>query len=246
MFSNSAEFYDAIYGKFKDYPAEAKKMADLIAREHPAAKTLLDVACGSGEHARILRDQYHFEVDGIDLSGDFVALAERKNPGGRFFRADMIDFDLGRTYDAVMCLFSSIAYVRTLDRVTLALRQFKAHLNDGGLILVEPWFPPGVLIPGKIHLNTVHPGDVAIARLGYCEIRDRMSTLHFEYLIGTLGKIRHETETHELGLFTREEMGRCFAEAGLSFEFDPDGLSGRGLYIARKARTRYSEGVSPK
>ena len=40
MFSNSAEFYDAIYGKFKDYPAEAKKIADLIAREHPDAKTL--------------------------------------------------------------------------------------------------------------------------------------------------------------------------------------------------------------
>jgi SAM-dependent methyltransferase len=237
MFSNSAEFYDAIYGKFKDYPAEAKKIADLIAREHPDAKTLLDVACGSGEHARILREQFHFKVDGIDRDGNFVALAEMKNPGNRFFRADMVDFDLGRAYDVVMCLFSSIAYVRTLDRVTLALRQFKAHLNDGGLILVEPWFPPGVLTPGKIHLNSVHPGDVAIARLGYCEIRDRMSTLHFEYLIGTLGKIRHETETHDLGLFTREEMGRCFAEAGLSFVFDPDGLTGRGLYVARKART---------
>jgi len=236
MFSNSAEFYDAIYGKFKDYPAEAKKIADLIAREHPDAKTLLDVACGSGEHARILREQYQFEVEGIDLDGNFVSLAERKNPGSRFFRADMVDFELGRTYDAVMCLFSSIGYVRTLDRVTRAFRQFKAHMNEGGLILVEPWFPPGFLIPGKIYLNSVQKDEVAIARLGYSEVRDRISTLHFEYLIGTLGKIRRETETHEMGLFTREEMGRCFNEAGLSFKFDPDGLSGRGLYIARKAR----------
>jgi len=51
-------------------------------------------------------------------------------------------------------------------------------------------------------------------------------------LIGTTEEIRHETEDHELGLFTVEEMTRCFQEAGLDLSYDPEGLFGRGLYVA--------------
>ncbi len=64
MFSVTAEIYDAIYG-FKDYAGEAMKIRQLIARERPGARTILDIACGTGEHARLLSPD--FEVDGIDL-----------------------------------------------------------------------------------------------------------------------------------------------------------------------------------
>ena len=39
-------------------------------------------------------------------------------------------------------------------------------------------------------------------------------------------------ETHELGLFTVEEMKASFAEAELKVNYDEKGLTGRGLYIA--------------
>ena len=71
MFSKSAELYDQIYFEFKDYKAEAQRISELLAGEHSSARTLLDVACGTGEHARILRDQYGFEVDGIDHHHEF-------------------------------------------------------------------------------------------------------------------------------------------------------------------------------
>ena len=57
----------------------------------------------------------------------------RKHPAGRFVLADMSDFHLGRHYDAVICLFSSIGYVRTLDRVTHAIGRFRDHLAPGGV-----------------------------------------------------------------------------------------------------------------
>ncbi|MCP4603438.1 MAG: class I SAM-dependent methyltransferase [Proteobacteria bacterium] len=233
MFSKSAEFYDKIYFEFKDYEAESRVISELVDREHPLARTFLDVACGTGEHARILQERHGFEVDGIDLDDKLVSFAQRKNPGGSFCCADMVDFDLGKSFDVVMCLFSSIAYVKTLDRVTCALERFKAHTNQGGLILVEPWFPPGVLSPGRISLNTVQADDFEVARMGHSQVRDRISTLHFEYLIGTRGKIDHEIEKHELGLFTVDEMMRCFKDAGLKANFDKEGPSGRGLYLAR-------------
>lgn len=239
MFSKSAELYDKIYFKFKDYEAEAQKISELITRENPSARTLLDVACGTGEHARILRDQHGFEVDGIDLDDKFVSLAQRKNPKGNFSRADMVVFDLGKSYDIVMCLFSSIGYVKTLDRVTHALERFKAHVNEDGLILVEPWFSPGALTPGRIFLNTSQSEDLTVVRMGYNQVQGRISTLHFEYLIGSHGKIEHEVEKHELGLFTIDEMKSCFKDAGLKPTFDEDGISDRGLFTARRDNIRF-------
>ena len=60
------------------------------------------------------------------------------------------------------------------------------------------------------------------------------SWMEFHYLVGDLGEIRHLTEVHELGLFTKAEMLQAFDRAGFSeVEYDPDGLTGRGLYVAR-------------
>ena len=56
MFEGSAEYYDLIYSAFKNYPSEASQVADLLHRLHPACRTILDAACGTGEHARLLSD----------------------------------------------------------------------------------------------------------------------------------------------------------------------------------------------
>ena len=86
----------------------------------------------------------------------------------------------------------------------------------------------------KRFVNTAQTEELSVARMGYSHVQDRISTLHFEYLIGTPGKIDHEIEKHELGLFTVDEMKQCFKDAGLVAAFDEDGISGRGLYTARK------------
>src|SRR5439155_15466702 len=120
MFTASAEFYDLIYSTFKDYGAEAAQLADILHRLNPQCRTILDVACGTGEHARLLAT-HDFAVDGLDLDPAFVRIAQHKNPEGRFLEADMSDFHLPRRYDAVLCLFSSIGYLQTIDRVARAL-----------------------------------------------------------------------------------------------------------------------------
>ena len=122
-----------------------------------------------------------------------------------------------------------------MSRVVAALSRFREHLRPGGLILVEPWFVPGFLDPSKIFVSVAEDEDVKVARMAVTEVRDRMSFTRFEYLIGTDGRIRHESETHELGLFTVEEMLDSFRKAGLDVEHDPKGLSGRGLYVGRVA-----------
>ena len=231
MFDASAEYYDLIYSTFKDYAVESAQIAALLRRHQPGCRTVLDVACGTGEHARRLADD-GFLVDGVDLSPTFVAIASRKHPAGRFVVGNMSDFDLGRRYDAVLCLFSSIGYLRTLDRVAAALRCFRNHLTDDGVLLVEPWFGPGVLDPTKVGRNRGEAVGVTVDRTSRVEVDGRLSRLIFDYEITDRAGTRRASEVHELGLFANDELLDAFRDAGFNPEHDPHGLIGRGLYVA--------------
>jgi SAM-dependent methyltransferase len=232
MFDASADYYDLLYSTFKDYAAETAAIAALLRRLNPHCRAVLDVGCGTGEHAKRLAAD-GFRVDGLDLSPAFVDIARAKHPAGRFFVADMTGFHITQRYDAILCLFSSIGYVRTLDRVEAALRCFREHLAAGGAILVEPWFPPGVLNTTRVFHNSAEANDVRVERAAHNEIEGRISRLCFEYAITDAAGTRHVSEVHELGLFTTDEMLGAFRRAGLDVEHDAKGLSERGLFVAR-------------
>jgi SAM-dependent methyltransferase len=236
MFSASADLYDLIYAQFKDYVAETKRLADTIRSAHPEARSVLDVACGTGEHARLLADTHGFEVDALDLDPAFVRIAQGKLVRGSVFQADMTSFSLPRSYDVILCLFSSIGYVRTLDNVTRTLDAFRRHLAPGGLVIVEPWFPPGFLESGRTIASSAAANGVSVCRVGHTQVDGRISRIRFEYLIGRPTGIEHASEIHELGLFTKEEMLACFHAAGLSADYDAAGVSDRGLYVSRSRR----------
>jgi len=233
MFSESTALYDLIYSEFKDYPEEGEKVAKLLARECPGARRILDVGCGTGRHAALLTDLHGLEVDGLDIESGFLDIARTRCPDGRFFQGDMADFDLGWRYDAVICLFSSIGYVRTPERLASALGSMRRHVSPGGKVVVEPWFTPQAFQGGSVHLNTVDQEGFKISRMSRSEVRGRVSWIEFHYLVGRPDGIRHLREVHELGLFTQAEMMEAFHSAGFEkVGFDPEGLIGRGLYLA--------------
>jgi SAM-dependent methyltransferase len=234
MFAASEEFYDLIYSTFKDYAAEAAQIASVLRRANPRCRTVLDVACGTGEHARLLAAD-GFVVDGLDLDPAFVRIAGLKHPAGRFVEADMSDFHLSRRYDAVLCLFSSIGYLRTLDRVARALTCFREHLAPGGLIVVEPWLAPGVIDPERVARHTGEANGVRVTRVSRFEIEGRISRLLFDYEITNGTGTRRASEVHELGLFTTTELLETFQNTGLDADYDPKGLTDRGLFVARVA-----------
>ncbi len=125
--------------------------------------------------------------------------------------------------------------VKTLPRLHQAISNFSRHVAPGGLVIVEPWFVPGILQTGYVHAAFVDQPDLKIVRMSINEIVDNVSILNFHYLIADKGEIRHTTERHELGLFTHEEYLIAFTTQGLTPLYDAQGLTGRGLYIGQKA-----------
>jgi SAM-dependent methyltransferase len=235
MFSASADVYDLIYSGFKDYADETGRLAELIRTAHPTALRILDVGCGTGEHARLLDRGHGFEVDGLDVEEAFVAMAQAKLPGRRVYQGDMTSFVVPGRYDVILCLFSSIGYVRTLANVERTLVRFRDHLTEDGIVVVEPWYSPDEFTGGDVFVKSADADRLKVCRMSWSEVDGRLSRLHFEYLIGRPSGLERASELHELGLFTQAEMVSCFERAGLVADYDPHGLTDRGLYLARAA-----------
>lgn len=225
MYASSAEYYDALYA-FKDYAAEGRRLAEWLG---PGIRTVLDVACGTGRHAEELGR--HFTVTGMDLDEVLVAEARKRLPQARFFVGDMRAFELGEKFDAITCLFSSIAYVQTFPALVETCACLAGHLLPGGRVLVEPWLRREVLRPGHVGLETGQGEGFKVARMSRLEVVGALSVLHFDYLIGTAEGVRHEQEQHRLALFTPDEYRRALEQAGFTVTYDEEGLTGRGLYL---------------
>lgn len=229
-FIDSAELFDAIY-RFKNYAHESARLCRAINELVPGARSILDVACGTGEHARFLKE--HYAIDGIDISESYLRAARLKNPLGNYTRADMIDFGLGRTYDVVTCLFSAIGILRSFERLERAISCMARHVRPGGALIVEPWFTPEQWHPGRPFTLAGEVSGDKVYRLSTGIREEQWSVLLYHYLRCTPGGIEHYSERIELGLFTRDEMTWAFEFAGMQVRYDPVGLMGRGLYFAK-------------
>jgi len=232
VFTRSARLYDAVYASIRDYPREAAELDRLIQQRRPGARTLLDVACGTGAHLEHLTG---YEPEGLDLDPEMLAIARQRLPNAVFHEGDMADFDLGKRYDAVVCMFSSVGYVRIEDRLRSAIAALARHLEPGGVVVVEPWLSPDDWRDGHVGAVFIDKPELKIARMNVAARDGNVSIVDFEYLVGTPDGIERFTEHHELGLFTIEQYLEAFRAAGVEVEHDPEGPMGRGLYVGRAA-----------
>ena len=232
MFKETARYYDRIYSH-KDYAGEAERILAIVDRElRTDGRRLLDVACGTGLHLKHLKA--HFDAEGLDLSPELLEIARARNPQLTFHCADMRTFELGARFDVVTCLFSSIGYMTTVDDLHRAIARMADHLVPGGLLLVVPWLTPEAWKPNTVHAMFIDEPELKIARINTSLLHGRLSVFDLHHLIGTPEGTEHVVEHHEMGLYTIDEMTEAFTAAALKVRFDPEGLTGRGLYVARR------------
>jgi SAM-dependent methyltransferase len=127
-----ARFYDAVQGDRVDAAAHARS---LLERHHPEARSVLELACGTGSILIALRERY--EVAGVDLSDEMLAVARRKLPGVELVRADMTRVRLARRFDAVLCLYDSINHLLRFREWEAVFDTAREHLRPDGALVFD-------------------------------------------------------------------------------------------------------------
>ena len=212
-----AAAYDLIYAVAagKDYRREARDVTALIRRRNPAAASMLDVACGTGLHLSHLRHEFA-HVEGLEISDAMRQAAVERLPGVTVHAGDMRDFRLGRTFGAVTCLFSAIGYAQSVDELRRTLHCLAAHLEPGGVLLLEPWFTPQQWTLGPVDLGTARDHHRHVTRTCYSGRSGTVSTMTMHYVLDEPGAgVRQWVEQHAMTLFTQKQYHSAIQKAGL-------------------------------
>jgi SAM-dependent methyltransferase len=241
-----AGVYDLVHeGRGKDYAAEAALLASVIRERLPGARTLLDVACGTGSHLRPLARLFD-EVEGIELAEAMIDAARATLPDIRLHHADMRSFDLGRTFDALTCMFGSIGYMSDEAELDRALACFARHVRPGGVVAIDPWWFAETFTDGYIAADVVEAKGRTISRVSHSARRGTKSHMDVHFIVADpVAGARHFVDTHIISLFSRKQYERAFTLAGLAVEYIPGVQAGRGLFVGvRRSRGR-AEGGAP-
>jgi len=230
MYARSAQYYDALY-TFVDFAKQSRKLVRLIRSLHPGARSVLDVACGTGKHLQHL--SHYYCVEGLDNNPTMVRQARTCCKSAKVHVANMIDFDLGKRFDIITCLFSSIAYVRTVHNLQRAVAAMARHLSPRGVLLLEPYFTPSRYWVNDLRANFIDLEDQKLAWMYVSKRKGKLSILRIHYLIGSRNGFKYFSERHTLGLFTDREYRSAMLRANLITTYQNEGFCGRGLYIGR-------------
>lgn len=203
-----AELYDLFYGE-KPYRQEAAFLQDRI-REFASApaSTVLELACGTGEHAFAF-ESLGYTVTATDYSSDMLAQARRKavarGSSVTFAVQDMRTLDLRGPFDVVLCLFDAIGYVATNEALRSAFDGIARHLRGQGLFLFDFWHAPAMLRradPIRVRRWNTDRGEILRIAETTLEVRRQ------------IGRVRYSVYEHRAdGTFTsfqEEQLNRYF------------------------------------
>lgn len=248
-----ADAYDALYTD-KDYGEESRLIERLLdSYGSGPTRTLLDLGCGTGNHALPLAER-GYEVVGVDRSAAMLERARQKavvrqiNGGAEFHQDDICNFQVERSFDASLMMFAVLGYQLENRQVLAALRTARKHIRPGGLFIFDVWYGPAVLREGPSERVKVIPtdrgqilrfasGTLAIER-HLCEVNYQLWRLEEERLVG------QTEETHRMRYFFPLELDLFLEFSGFApirlgafpeFDRDPDTTTWNVLGLARAA-----------
>lgn len=218
IYQSFAELYDELFD-----PAMYDQWLDFVAdRVDPASGDLLDLACGSGRLG-VLLAQHGYQVSGLDLSEEMLALAAKHAEEAAvslpLMAGNMLDLSEIATYQTVTCFADSFCYLPDLASVTQAFTQVHDHLAVGGQFLFD------VITPHQT--DDVYPGYMynyvdetrAFVWTSY-GIEDESHAAEHDLTFFTqneeTGEYRKVTELHHERTYPLADYQQALADAGLT------------------------------
>jgi ubiquinone/menaquinone biosynthesis C-methylase UbiE len=130
VFGKIAQKYtDEYFDDDADFPYIARFLKNL----KPGGR-ILDIACGPGMLTKHLLDK-GFQAEGIDLSGEMIAIARQKVPQAKFQIMDMRHLEYpDKAFDGLLLTYGLI-YIPS-DELTPTLNEFSRVLKPKGSIFM--------------------------------------------------------------------------------------------------------------
>jgi ubiquinone/menaquinone biosynthesis C-methylase UbiE len=140
LYKALAPIYDFLMADI-DYDEWSDFIDELIQTHHPDAVSLLELACGTGNHALSLDELETYDITATDISNEMLEEARTKAQFREsaiiWKQADMLHLDLEQKFDVVISLHDSINYMLTPQDVSRVFENVKRHLNDGGIFIYD-------------------------------------------------------------------------------------------------------------
>jgi SAM-dependent methyltransferase len=140
-YDSLAVFYDELEG---DRSNQADYLRELLRRHCPEARSLLELACGTGAILAYLEADYDV-VAGVDVSAPMLEAASRAVPRAELYCQDIRKLALHREFDAVLCVFDSINHLPEFADWEAVFDRAAGHLLPGGIFLFDVHTPRRLL-----------------------------------------------------------------------------------------------------
>lgn len=242
VFSDYSAYYDLLYHD-KDYDAEARYVSRLIREASPPARSILELGSGTGRHGRLLAGM-GFEVHGVELSVDMVALARKAEGNAHGSVAldgesgsftcevgDVREARVPRRFDAVAALFHVVSYQTTNADVLSTFHTAARHLDSGGVFLFDVWHGPAVVVQKpEVRVKRVENSALDILRIAEPVWESEMNRITVGYTILATDKRAGTTtrfnEDHPMRYYFPLEIDLLAQAAGFKVEACEEWLSG--------------------
>ena len=225
VFGNYARYYDLLY-RDKDYVGEAKFIQQLMQTHAPDAKTILELGCGTGNHA-VLLAQEGYQIHGVDFSQEMLdqasdrisqlptELASRL----QFTSGDIRHIELNQTFDVVLSLFHVMSYQTTNEDLLAAFATVKQHLKPGGIFIFDVWYGPTVLNnQPEVRVKRLEDEEILVTRIAepVMHPNDNLVDVNYQVFIKdkSSGAVEELRETHQMRYLFKPELELLFSTTG--------------------------------
>ena len=205
------EEYAALYPHRND--SEAERAVTLIATNLGSrpVKRVLDLACGSGRHARYLGARWW--TSGVDLSEVMLRMAKRGNVPASLVRADIRQLPYrDSSFDLIVNLFTSFGYFETDAEHEQVMCDVARLTNPGGTFVLD------FFNVAEIKRN-LEPYDDDSSIEGRKVVQRREITADGRFVVKHIGiKDEGKEFVERVRLFTRDELVAMLGRAGFTVE----------------------------
>ncbi len=240
QFTEIAKYYDELMAGVP-YQLWVEYIEGLLERVEFKPKTILDVACGTGNVSEILSER-GYNVTGADIAPDMIAVANAKHSRVDYYISDMAELDLDRKFDLVISLFDSLNYITDVDHLVKAINRVSEHVVDGGYFIfdVNTIYALAHHFFDQANLASEHyPHYIWSSEYDHAT---RICTVNMTFEVLDNGESRQFKETHIQRGHTIEELSQMLADANFevvdvfhAYRFrKPTRRTDRVFYIARK------------